>query len=160
MIRGGGREFISIEQMQAAAIEWWTSVAGQRQCRPLGGAAPLPVFEAVEEPALQPLPPTAFTLARWSTATVGPDIHIKVGHTLSDPQDPYLSSVQDPGSRPTHPLPPPAHPVPTRRHAATAELRWAASYLAPWLVRRLRGHSSGDGRIAKRPQLLPVLDAT
>ncbi|MFF4741408.1 SGNH/GDSL hydrolase family protein [Streptomyces sp. NPDC001262] len=60
----------------------------------------------------------------------------------------------------THPLPPPVHPGPAGWHAATAELRWAASFLAPWLVRRLRGHSSGDGRIAKRPQLLPVLDAT
>ena len=26
-------------------------------------------------------------------------------------------------------------------------------HLAPWVVRRLRGVSSGDGRLAKRPQL-------
>lgn len=77
-----GREFVSIEQMQAAAIAWCTEVAGLRECRPLGGAAPAAVFEAVEKPALTPLPPTAFVLARWSTATVGPDIHVKVGRTL------------------------------------------------------------------------------
>ncbi len=46
------------------------------------GAAPLAVFEASEAEALLPLPETPFVLAKWSTATVGPDIHIKVGRTL------------------------------------------------------------------------------
>ncbi|MFI6743836.1 Mu transposase domain-containing protein [Nonomuraea sp. NPDC050451] len=68
--------------MQAEAVRWCTQVAGRRQCRPLGGAAPLSVFEAVEAPALLPLPQTPFVLARWSTAVVGLDIHIKVGRTL------------------------------------------------------------------------------
>ena len=77
-----GREFVSIEQMQAEALKWCTEVAGRRQCRPLGGASPLSVFEAVEAHALLPLPKTPFVLARWSTATVGPDIHIKAGRTL------------------------------------------------------------------------------
>lgn len=77
-----GREFFSLEHMQTEAIRWCTEVAGQRQCRPLGGAAPLSVFEAVEAETLLPLPKTPFVLARWSTATVGPDIHIKVGRTL------------------------------------------------------------------------------
>ncbi|MEH0545373.1 SGNH/GDSL hydrolase family protein [Streptomyces sp. NPDC054884] len=54
----------------------------------------------------------------------------------------------------TRPLPP--QRVPSRRQAAGAELRWVAAHLGPWLVRRLRGRSSGDGRTAKRPQLLPV----
>ncbi|MEV4937653.1 SGNH/GDSL hydrolase family protein [Streptomyces zaomyceticus] len=39
---------------------------------------------------------------------------------------------------------------------AAAELRWAAGFLGPWLLRRLRGRSSGDGRGARRPELLPV----
>jgi lysophospholipase L1-like esterase len=57
----------------------------------------------------------------------------------------------------TRPLPPPGTARPVRRHtAATDELRWAAAFLGPWLGRRLRGHSSGDGRTAKRPNLLPV----
>ena len=30
--------------------------------------------------------------------------------------------------------------------------RGRASYFAPWLIRRLRGRSSGDGRVAKRPR--------
>ncbi|MBT3149355.1 SGNH/GDSL hydrolase family protein [Streptomyces sp. CHD11] len=54
----------------------------------------------------------------------------------------------------THPLPPALRS--TGRQATAAELRWAAGFLGPWLVRRLRGRSSGDGRTAKRPHLLPV----
>jgi hypothetical protein len=34
-----------------------------------------------------------------------------------------------------------------------ADAVWAQRYLGPWLLRRLRGRSSGDGREAKRPQL-------
>ncbi|MEU9379264.1 SGNH/GDSL hydrolase family protein [Streptomyces sp. NPDC048255] len=53
----------------------------------------------------------------------------------------------------TLPLPPQAAPG---RSAVAAELRWAAAFLGPWLGRRLRGRSSGDGRTAKRPSLLPL----
>ena len=46
-----------------------------------------------------------------------------------------------------------------RRHQIAArEARWAGQYMVPWIVRRLRGRSSGDGIVAKRPQLTPVLD--
>jgi lysophospholipase L1-like esterase len=55
----------------------------------------------------------------------------------------------------THPLPPQAV-TPTGWHAAAIELRWAATFLGPWLGRRMRGRSSGDGRTAKRPHLLPI----
>lgn len=50
-----------------------------------------------------------------------------------------------------------AGPPPRRvvaRYAADAA--WVARHMTPWLVRRLRGVSSGDGRSAKRPELLPV----
>ncbi|MGW1884470.1 SGNH/GDSL hydrolase family protein [Streptomyces sp. NPDC001970] len=56
----------------------------------------------------------------------------------------------------THPLPPPPAPSPTGWNATTAELRWAAAFLGPWLGRRLSGRSTGDGHTAKRPHLLPV----
>ena len=57
----------------------------------------------------------------------------------------------------TQPLPPdPA--LPTGLRVVGAELRWAGSFLGPWLVRRMRGRSSGDGRQAKRPALLPVME--
>lgn len=77
-----GREFTSVEQMQQAALAWCTDVAGARSCRPLGGAAPLTVFNAVEASELKPLPRQRFTLATWSRASVGPDIHVKVGRCL------------------------------------------------------------------------------
>lgn len=54
----------------------------------------------------------------------------------------------------TRPLPPRA--APTGLRAAAAELRWVGGFLGPWIGRRLRGRSSGDGRTAKRPDLLPV----
>jgi transposase len=77
-----GRQFVSVAEMQAAAITWCVEVAGRRACRPLSGAAPGSVFAAVEAEALQPLPGKAFVLATWSTAMVGPDIHAKVGKTI------------------------------------------------------------------------------
>ena len=77
-----GREFTSLEQMQAEAVRWCEQVAGQRACRPLDGAAPAAVFEAAEKGALAPLPRDPFVLAEWSRCKVGPDIHVKVGQSL------------------------------------------------------------------------------
>jgi len=77
-----GREFTSLEQMQAQAVRWCLDVAGQRACRPLDGAAPAAVFAAVEKDKLAPLPKTPFVLADWSRGKVGPDIHVKVGQSL------------------------------------------------------------------------------
>ncbi|MGN7246954.1 SGNH/GDSL hydrolase family protein [Janibacter anophelis] len=37
------------------------------------------------------------------------------------------------------------------------EATWARAHVGPWLGRRLTGRSSGDGRVAKRPQPLPVV---
>ncbi|MET8334976.1 SGNH/GDSL hydrolase family protein [Streptosporangium canum] len=50
---------------------------------------------------------------------------------------------------------PPAPPCgrPATRAAPLADLRWTATYLAPWLRRRLTGRSSGDGILPKRPAL-------
>lgn len=52
------------------------------------------------------------------------------------------------------PLPPLPRTSPVRK--AVRELVWAGTFLGPWLLRRLRGRSSGDGRVAKRPELQPV----
>lgn len=40
--------------------------------------------------------------------------------------------------------------------ARTADARWVANHLAPWVKRRLTGRSSGDLVTAKRPTLAPV----
>jgi lysophospholipase L1-like esterase len=49
----------------------------------------------------------------------------------------------------------PLPPVPRARlhREAAGTVVWAGRHLAPWLLRRARGVSSGDGRPAKRPQL-------
>ena len=77
-----GREFASLEAMQAGAVRWSAEVAGRRACRPLEGAAPAAVFDAVEREAMRPLPAEPFVLASWARAKVGPDIHAQVNRVL------------------------------------------------------------------------------
>lgn len=52
--------------------------------------------------------------------------------------------------------PQPSLPASGWLSARQQDLAWARSYAAPWLGRRLRGVSSGDGRSAKRPDLQRV----
>jgi lysophospholipase L1-like esterase len=40
--------------------------------------------------------------------------------------------------------------------ARRQDARWARQYAVPWVRRRLRGTSSGDGLEAKRPELMPL----
>ncbi len=56
------------------------------------------------------------------------------------------------------PLPDPPPRSATARYAADAV--WMGRHLTPWLLRRLRGVSSGDGRVPKRPELLPIDERT
>jgi len=74
-----GREFTSVEQMQAAALTWCRQVAGTRAHRGLDGASPQSVFDTVEADALQPLPRADFELTVWSIGKVGVDCHVLVG---------------------------------------------------------------------------------
>ncbi|HRQ00169.1 MAG TPA: SGNH/GDSL hydrolase family protein [Terrimesophilobacter sp.] len=50
---------------------------------------------------------------------------------------------------PVHPEPLPAV---SWRHAKIQDLEWAREYLVPWVIRRIRHQSSGDGITPKRPQ--------
>jgi lysophospholipase L1-like esterase len=50
---------------------------------------------------------------------------------------------------------PAADPV-DRADRLRADLRWTREHLMPWIGRRLRGRSSGDGISAKRPDLAPL----
>jgi lysophospholipase L1-like esterase len=52
----------------------------------------------------------------------------------------------------------PERPQPSLTQVARREIAWGRRHLLPWAWRHLRGRSSGDGRQAKRPQLLPVED--
>jgi lysophospholipase L1-like esterase len=48
----------------------------------------------------------------------------------------------------------PLEPAPPRpaRDVVAQELAWVRGFVVPWIGRRIRGESSGDGRAAKRPQ--------
>lgn len=61
-----------------------------------------------------------------------------------------------PGSSPDwgRPLPAPTEPNPLIRTFDDA--RWFVEFFTPWIIRKLRGRSLGDGRAPKRPTLLPV----
>lgn len=48
------------------------------------------------------------------------------------------------------------HRPPRRVARAAGTVFWAGFYLTPWILRRLRGTSSGDGIEPKRPELAPV----
>ncbi|CAL99838.1 lysophospholipase L1-like esterase [Saccharopolyspora erythraea NRRL 2338] len=47
----------------------------------------------------------------------------------------------------------PPRPEQSWRTQRIQDIQWAREYLAPWIGRRLRGQSSGDGRAPKRPKL-------
>ena len=67
-----GRDFASLEAMQAAAVVWSADVAGQRQHRGLAGATPTAIFAAIEQPALRALPRQRFEAAAWSRPKPSP----------------------------------------------------------------------------------------
>ncbi len=92
---GRADEFASLDAMQADAVRWSREVANRRQCRPLERAAPQVIFDATERDALLALPRDPFELARWSTPTVNPDIHIKVGKALYSVPWQHIGRVVD-----------------------------------------------------------------
>ncbi|WP_019813107.1 SGNH/GDSL hydrolase family protein [Saccharomonospora saliphila] len=51
-------------------------------------------------------------------------------------------------------------PTPSSRRERAENLRWAREHVWPWINRRLRGTSSGDGLTPKRPDLRPVTPAS
>lgn len=52
----------------------------------------------------------------------------------------------------------PLDPAPPlgRFESLQANREWVATHLRPWIRRRLRGESSGDQRVPKRPEITPV----
>jgi lysophospholipase L1-like esterase len=88
----------------------------------------------------------------WSTDRLhaSPLGHHRIADALADALE--LPGSDDHWTLPLYP------PLPSRSPLVTAadELRWVATFLGPWLRRRLTGRSSGDGRTAKRPELLLV----
>jgi lysophospholipase L1-like esterase len=50
----------------------------------------------------------------------------------------------------------PARPPRTRQQAMREDAAWVRAHVLPWVGRRLRGRSSGDGLEPKRPTLAPL----
>jgi hypothetical protein len=47
--------------------------------------------------------------------------------------------------------------VPTAwRDRQREDLAWMRDFVMPYVRKRLRGHATGDGFVAKRPELLPL----
>lgn len=73
-----GRKFSSLDEINRELLQWCLKVAGQR----IHGTTrqrPLEVFKAVEQAALQPLPPEPFQIATWVKAKVGRDCYFYAG---------------------------------------------------------------------------------
>ncbi|MEV8020050.1 SGNH/GDSL hydrolase family protein [Streptomyces sp. NPDC086554] len=82
-----------------------------------------------------------------------------IGHARIAAAVAHALGLPDSDDNWTRPLPV-AGPRASAWRAAAAEFRWVGTFLGPWVVRRLRGRSSGDDRQAKRPGLLPVSSPT
>jgi lysophospholipase L1-like esterase len=65
-------------------------------------------------------------------------------------------SIGIPGINGDWHAPLPEVPEPSLAQAISTELSWGRQHFLPWVWRHLRGRSSGDGRSAKQPTLLPV----
>lgn len=76
----------------------------------------------------------------------GPEGHARIAGAFAE-----ALGIDGAGRDWAEPLPP-APPLPLSR-ALAGNVTWAGRHLAPWLLRRARGVSSGDGRVPKRPAL-------
>ncbi|WP_207836504.1 SGNH/GDSL hydrolase family protein [Williamsia soli] len=61
-----------------------------------------------------------------------------------------------PGSDPQWGRALPPRPPLTIAQTIARETHWARAFFIPWMIRRIRGVSLGDGREPKRPELTPV----
>lgn len=67
------------------------------------------------------------------------------------------SAVKLPGSDDSWAVPLNKRVPPATIERWTDHAKWTGEYLAPWLLRRIRGRSSADGVVCKRPHLTPVV---
>jgi len=97
-----------------------------------------------------------YLVSFWEVAAYDDDrlwdedrLHLSpAGHELASRQALEALGLGDPAWR--TPAVPGPRPSPARRAASHA--RWTTGHLAPWLLRRLRGESSGDAVLPKHPE--------
>ena len=78
------QQFFSLAALNAAIAEW-LKVLNARPFKKLAGSR-LSHFEAIDRPALRPLPARPYEFAEWRKARVAPNIHIEAeGHYYSVP---------------------------------------------------------------------------
>jgi lysophospholipase L1-like esterase len=83
-----------------------------------------------------------------------PDAHQRVAlRTCEAVGLPAAADWREPWPPAEEMAPPPARAWLAARRT---DLRWARLHAAPWVARRVRGVSSGDGISPKRPELLPL----
>jgi hypothetical protein len=75
--------------------------------------------------------------------------HARIAHALAHALG--LEGFDDSWQAPLPPL-----PRASMAARAVADAKWAGRFLAPWLLRRITGASSGDGIRPKRPALQTV----
>jgi lysophospholipase L1-like esterase len=67
----------------------------------------------------------------------------------------HAQALNLPDSNSNWSLPFPTPLAPTFADRLRTEARWTVRHLLPWIAQSLAGHSSSDGRTAKRPHLAP-----
>jgi len=78
------------------------------------------------------------------------------GHARIAAEAAYVLGTSDDAEAGAWREPLPAAPPLTRWETIAADREWARTHLRPWIVRRIRGRSSGDGRTPKRPLVVPL----
>lgn len=87
------RQFFSLEELNAAIRELLVAL-NNRPFQKLDGCR-RSVFEAIDRPAMKPLPTTRYEFAEWKKALVGIDYHIDItGHYYSVPHSLVRQKVE------------------------------------------------------------------
>ena len=119
---------------------------------------------------LERIPESAETRRVAALARVGGEV---AGDEVTDELDQLLDQVKDDEAArqrfvdllevlgpddPRWDEPLAARPAPPRVQQLREDAEWVHTHVVPWMTRRFRGRSSGDARVAKRPELAPALD--
>jgi hypothetical protein len=89
-----GETFRNLTHLEEEAIKWCTEVAGER-VHGTTRKRPLVVFTEEEKEMLLPLFKDRFDTPAWSSPTLHPDHHVRIGHSLYSAPTIYISKKLD-----------------------------------------------------------------